>query len=811
MTLFLFSVRLRGNGLLFLLLLLGVYRGSAQVLATGRLAGAVQTAANEPLPGATVRLVGTSQGTATDAQGQFELTDVPAGSQRVQVSALGFAPQEQTVTVVAGETLRLRFRLREGQQQLGEVQVTGQSETTQQRQSAIKAEVLDLRTVRAEAGTLTDVLSRAPGIRVRQLGGLGAAATVNINGFQGKAVKLFKDGIPLDYYGEGYSIALVPTNALARVDVYRGALPVRLGADALGGAVDLVTRPPGRARVLDVSYEAASFNTHRASANFALTDTASGRFVGFDGFYNHSDNNYRIQAPVLNFETARATTQTVRRFHDGFTSYFGEVYGGLRNWPWADELRLGLTYFRIDKDEQQGATTTARPWGEVRTAQFAWVPTVRYRLTRGRFSLDQFLTYSAVQAQRVDTCRCRYNWAGERQPALAVRGEALARGSLAEITFATAISRSYGAWQLNEHNRLETNVVFSNAGRRGSDPLGPRYDASGRDILAVPASYQKLVAGLSWETQLGTAQRLTNVLSGKLYAYRTNGTDAGAFNSFEETQVTSRGLRGGVAEAVKVQMSENAFVRLSAELATRLPEQGEVFGDGQFQLSNFELRPEQSLNLNLGYRLARPGGPELEANAFYRRTRNLILLVPYLDLFSQYQNQEQVRGAGADVDLRVPVRSWLTLGGNVNYQNLRLAGLKQTPNASENGARLSNTPWFYYNLSARARWASPLRTARPNDEVQAYYYFSYVHDYYLETIAPAQEPSSLFGRPGIDTQLIIPRQNLHTVGLTYNLGPDAKYALGVEVKNLLNAALYDNFRVQRAGRSIHLKLRALVF
>ena len=749
-------------GLLLSLAALGA--AWAQTSGAGRVAGQVQTAQGEPLPGATVRLAGTGLGAATDAQGAFELADVPAGTQRVQVSALGFAAQEQVAMMVAGATVQLQFRLRESRQQLGEVRVTGQSETTQQRQSAIKAEVLDLRGVRAEAGTLADVLSRAPGIRVRQLGGLGAAATVNINGFQGKAVKFFKDGIPLDYYGEGYSLALVPTNALARVDVYRGALPVRLGADALGGAVDLVTRPPGRARVLDLSYEAASFNTHRASANFTLTDTASGRFGGFDGFYNRSDNNFRIQAPVLDFETARATTRTVRRFHDGFRSYFGEVYGGLRGRRWADELRLGLTYFRIDKDEQQGATTTARPWGEVRTAQFAWVPTLRYRLARGRLSLDQFLTYSAVEARRVDTCRCQYNWAGVRQPAPAVRGEALARGSLAEVTFATAISRSYGAWQLNERNRLDLNVVLSNAGRRGADPLGPRYDASGRDILAVPAGYQKLVAGLGWETQLGAARRLTNVLSGKLYGYRTNGTDAGAFNSFEESQVTGRGLRGGVAEAVKVQVSENAFVRASAELATRLPEQGEVFGDGQFQLSNFELRPEQSLNLNLGYRLARPGGPELEANAFYRRTRALILLVPYLDLFSQYQNQEQVRGAGADLDLRVPVRPWLTLGGNVNYQNLRLAGLAQTANASENGARLRNTPWFYYNLSARARWASPLRpAARPADEVQAYYYFGYVHDYYLETIAPAQEPGSLFGRPGIDTQLVIPRQSLHTL------------------------------------------------
>ena len=44
-----------------------------------------------------------------------------------------------------------------------------------------------------------------------------------------------------------------------RVEVYKGVLPVNLGADALGGAVNIVSRRD--ANYLDATYSFGSFNT----------------------------------------------------------------------------------------------------------------------------------------------------------------------------------------------------------------------------------------------------------------------------------------------------------------------------------------------------------------------------------------------------------------------------------------------------------------------------------------------------------------------------------------------------------------------
>ncbi|MEU6076232.1 carboxypeptidase regulatory-like domain-containing protein [Micromonospora sp. NPDC047074] len=71
----------------------------------GGLAGTV-TGDGAPLAGAEVRVVEADLTTRTGADGTFRL-GLPAGTYTVQVSALGFAPHESTVTVKTGETLTL--------------------------------------------------------------------------------------------------------------------------------------------------------------------------------------------------------------------------------------------------------------------------------------------------------------------------------------------------------------------------------------------------------------------------------------------------------------------------------------------------------------------------------------------------------------------------------------------------------------------------------------------------------------------------------------------------------------------------------
>ncbi|MEM6730314.1 MAG: TonB-dependent receptor plug domain-containing protein, partial [Myxococcota bacterium] len=140
---------------------------------------------------------------------------------------------------------------------------------------------------------LGEILARSAGISVQRTGGLGSAEVISLNGLRDQQIRLFLDGIPLDAAGFPFGIANVPVNLVQNVEVYRGVVPITFGADALGGAINLVSRP-AQDNGADASYQFGSFNTHRATG-VARGSSDDGRFYAqASGFYDYSDNDFDI-------------------------------------------------------------------------------------------------------------------------------------------------------------------------------------------------------------------------------------------------------------------------------------------------------------------------------------------------------------------------------------------------------------------------------------------------------------------------------------------------------------------------------------
>lgn len=762
--------------------------------------GTVRSEKGEGLPGATVRIVELEKYTTTGTDGRYGFSGIAAGVYRIQVTYMGYRTLQREVNSTGQKPVRLDLVLEEETSELSEVQVRGKSETQQAKELPIKAEVINTKAVQEQPSTLVELMNRSAGIRIRQTGGLGANAGLMMNGFQDRAIKNFKDGIPLDYLGAGYNIGLVPVNMLERVEVYKGVLPTGLGADALGGAVNMVTKK-SLYRYAEASYEIASFNTHRASLNVLYSDTTRKFFVGADAFLNRSDNNYKVNVTVTDLETAARSNATVRLFHNRFTNYYAEAYGGFANTRWADELRLGVTWFRIDRQNQYGSTLT-QPFGASVSQQYSVIPTLRYRKVFRKLSIDQFLTTSTIHVAQIDTARGVYDWYGNFRPSPSRNGEASTRGSLADIRFSYFTSRTNLAYQLNGRNKLELNIVSANMTRRGNDPLGLTFK-SGVDILAPVAHYYKLITALGLESK-GLNDRFSNNLIAKFYHSSIRAIDTDYYGT--EILRSPVSSRVGVAEAVKFSVSANSFVRASAEVATRLPEQDELFGDGNFHRSNFELQPERSTNFNLGFRTEKPGRYSVELNTFYRITRDLILRVPIDIFFTQNQNVNNVRGLGVEADAGWSLTRWLRANGNFTWQDFRLFA---TNNQSLEGSRLRNTPYFFANLGLNATLP---RVLAGNDRLNVYYYFMFVREYYLDYIPKALESPGflgLWGKARFDAPNIIPNQQLHSLGLTYN-PVNERFSVGIQAKNIFDKPVYDNFRIQNAGRSFHLKLNYIL-
>ena len=763
--------------------------------------GFVKDKKGNVLPGASVTIIELQKSVITDGEGRFEISGVQKGNFTLSIQHMGYLKASQNL-VINNSRDEILITLSEDEKQLSEILVTGKTETQQAALQAIKAEVINTKAVQSQPSTLVELMNRSAGIRIRQTGGLGSSAGLMMNGFQDRAIKNFKDGIPMDYLGAGYNISLVPVNMLERVEVYKGVLPTSLGADALGGAVNMVTKK-SLYRYAEASYEIASFNTHRVSLNTLFSDTTRKFFVGADAFLNRSDNNYKVDVTVTDQETAARSEATVRLFHNRFTNYYAEAYAGVTNTRWADELRFGLTYFKIDRQNQYGSSMT-QPFGAALSKQHSLIPTLRYTKAIGKLSLDQFLTISKIHVQQIDTAKGTYDWYGAFIPSPSREGEITTRGSLSDIAFSYFTSRTNLGYTLNDQHKLEFNVVSTKIGRSGEDPLGLTLPQTGDDILKLPAKYYKLVGALGLQSGF-LNDRITNSLIGKFYYYKTSTINVDMYGTAIGEHRSASSKNFGIAEALKFAFTQNSFIRLSGEIATRLPEQDEMFGDGNFHRSNFLLKPEKSTNLNLGFRTEKRNAYSLEVNSFYRVTKDLILKVPVDFLFTENRNVSNVKGLGLETDLSVSLTSWLRANGNFTYQDFRLF---DTGNRLTEKARLRNTPYFFANLGLNANVKNVLNSGK----LQLFYYFTFVREYYLDYVPKDLEPDGflgLWGKAQFDAPNIIPNQSLHSAGFTFSPAND-RFSISFQVKNLFDTRVYDNFRIQNAGRSAHFKINYIL-
>ena len=127
-------------------------------------------------------------------------------------------------------------------QELEAIEVVAKSKARKLQEQAYAISVIDLKNHYTAASPLNKVLNTVTSVRVREDGGVGSNYTFAMNGFSGNQVKFFLDGIPMDNFGSSFNLANFSANIAERVEVYKGVLPVSLGADALGGAVNIVTR-----------------------------------------------------------------------------------------------------------------------------------------------------------------------------------------------------------------------------------------------------------------------------------------------------------------------------------------------------------------------------------------------------------------------------------------------------------------------------------------------------------------------------------------------------------------------------------------
>jgi iron complex outermembrane receptor protein/hemoglobin/transferrin/lactoferrin receptor protein len=647
---------------------------AAQTTNRGSIAGTVRSDAGEALSYADVHLVRLGLNTRTDDDGSFRFPAVPAGEHTLRVERLGFRTVVVTVSVREGSETRADFTLERSPFDLEELVVTATAGardplTTPQSVAVVSNQSLQERRSGSVGALLADQI---PGVFDLSTGPANGIPV--IRGLSGTRVRMMQNGVGQEFYQYGVRHA-APTSLgeAERVEVVRGVSSLLYGSDALGGAINVLTRdlptaPEGRTHFGgQVEADFASMNDERSG----LLDVhvARGRFGARAGFELRDAGNLTTPGAPTFFDPNPATG----RFGD--PKYAGEL-------PFTNyEQRSGYLQAGVRGD-----------FGRVEVFGNFWQSDQNFLLPPGG---PVGSTSNPPLGVGIELGNVQLS----------------AKGS---IVAGSTVIRPIVSFQRNTRQAADEGITFEDATEFAidleKDVVTTRVEVGHRDGLGtLGAEYQRVEGRLNGRVALEPGSRVDNVALFGLQEFQLGSTllSVGGRADFRRQEADPNGrttdpdlleqnyfvLSGSLG--LSRPLAESVTLALNVGTGFRAPTIFEMFANGvhggvaAFQRGNPELEAERAVSgdVALRYRSDRVQG---EVSAYVQGISNYIFLANTgeetgtgLPILEADQADALLRGAEGLIE--VAATNWLGLGGSFAVVEGTSDDLSASPSGNADG------------------------------------------------------------------------------------------------------------------------------
>jgi iron complex outermembrane recepter protein len=517
---------------------------------------------------------------------------------------------------------------------------------------------------------------------------------IYLRGYDVRQAPLFIDGIPVYVPYDGYvDFNRFSTADLSAIQVVKGFSSVAYGPNALGGAINLISRKPRAALEGDFNIGFGSGNERHTSANVG---TNQGMWY-FQAGVSYSDADYfRMSSDYKPTSSENGGRRENAYYQDSKVSFkFGLTPNS------TDEY--AISYIKQDGEKGQPPSTDPTAarywkwpyWNKESLYFVSKTALTQHEAMKVRLYVDKF-------ANEVDTyTNSRYSvlktsGSGSVSTGQSIYNDKTQGGSLEFETTRLPLNtlRLIGHYKQDKHEETDATSLLN---------------TSYQDTLASLSAEDNIQLGEKWLLSLGFAHhelRPDNVFSrGNAYSLPAKQTaNNGQAGLFYDLTPNTR-FYATVAQKTRLPTLKD---RYSARLNTYIENPG--------------LQAEQSVNYEIGYQGSPWQGAKAEAAIFYSDIDDKIQTVYKTGTSSctasarcQMQNVGQVHSSGFELGLRSPVTSWLDLGGNFTYLDME--------NVSSPNTKLTDVPrekaTFYALIrpfgqleivpfieSESARWAS---------------------------------------------------------------------------------------------------------
>jgi hypothetical protein len=265
------------------ILVLGVlFFISSRIFGQGTLEGIVtDSLTHESLFGASIMIVGTSQGAATNFNGEYKIANIPAGEHRIKVSYIGYLTKIIKISIKNGESLELFLQMSTQRIEGKTIVVTAQAQgqlgaINQQLQSNTITNVVSADKIRQlPDDNAATALSRLPGVSLMN------GDQVVIRGVEAKLNQVLVNGIQMpstDMNNRSTNLGFISSNMLSGIEVIKAITP-DMDANTVGGVVNLKLASAAPGLHFDVLAQGNYNSSDRTTNTYKFWASVSNRYL----------------------------------------------------------------------------------------------------------------------------------------------------------------------------------------------------------------------------------------------------------------------------------------------------------------------------------------------------------------------------------------------------------------------------------------------------------------------------------------------------------------------------------------------------
>ncbi len=222
----------------------------------------IDATSGEKITGAMISVKGTIIGCYTNSDGEFEISLRKIDNPTLEISVLGYKPQEITVT----NSNDIEVKLEKSLVVIDEVVVTGNRTSTPLKDVPVLTRVVSSEDIkRINPMTFQSLLEyEIPGLQFGRAHGSNLPE-ITFQGVTGSYLLFLINGERMA--GEGSSdnvdFSRINIDDIERVEIVRGAMSTLYGSDAMGGVINIITKDAKRPLSGNISSRINSYGGHK--------------------------------------------------------------------------------------------------------------------------------------------------------------------------------------------------------------------------------------------------------------------------------------------------------------------------------------------------------------------------------------------------------------------------------------------------------------------------------------------------------------------------------------------------------------------